>query len=622
MKSHNDEEIDDGQSEYEPKLKKKKIEDHLNNDDDRTRLVFLDGIEKHYMNSLLCKKLCNPSTITCLEGAKLVVRRTFETSDGISCIQIHQKKQWLLVVTCLKDDSDHIGFKIISLESGVTLHSFRLEIDNDVYGMYVVESEHGDNDIVFLYSHREVLKIKLDPERDLPILNHRSFLQFGDITDLKFIESRNELFVGFTNQLLVFDGEFFVKTKFASESELYRTYYTHYNPIHDQLFVFSNNYPEHVLRKYYGPNFSESEMVMYVDLDDSIGLAELLFEMELDKFYVMRVEDDLFLIEKSNHLLLQKIETDLLIENYSYDRASKTIFGYTRERKVYQLELQLDTYSIDKPLEEDVCLKLEKLGLNLPRVIVKESNTPNAVSFLKQMRSEPKPFAELQFEGVANQSLISEYYEIIENKPVRLDKVRGVHYDFSFNFKTIVQEYLKGHFPTKFPNDEVFLIGGHSVRCDKYCIGVLLSDLHQNGQYLTDFPILVIREKNIFKCKLSDFLGTLKPCISVKLKRDDDTKEFKFKLQEVYEALKNNSLISQISLELNPTILLKSYRNVATKPQFSTLLQVSQELKEHIVTINKTEYLLVDLLVMAQASGKRELIQFQTETFYDSENDE
>ncbi|EFC38119.1 predicted protein [Naegleria gruberi] len=594
-------------SEHEPKLKKKKIEslhDEENDDSENlTRLVFLDGVENHYTNSMLREKLHTP-TITCLEETSLITLKTFKLSEedyGIPSITIHPTKRWLLAA------NNKASILIVCLESGNVLYDIN-HFHGNVIAMHIVENGDGKEILYTISQDYCLMKILLDPDQKFPIMKEVEPVMDADsftCANLEFIGPRNELMVVNFGKILVFDGDSLVfKYTFIDDDA---QYVVRYYPHSDYLLVFGNGHSsEHYVRKYYGPTFAKSEILFSVEQDDRIGMVELMFEMELDKFHVLRYEDGLYLIDKSSHMVIKKIGDDVLMEAYAYDRVSKTIFSCGKEQ-VYQLELKLDTYSIDKPLGEEICLQLERLGAKLPQVIVRENNVPNVVSFLANMNFGFKQLVE--FKGFKDVSVISEFVDCDLKQVV--DELKSI--DFTIALQNIKPdlEYLSDYLPI----DQVHIIGANSISPDDYHLAVLQSDLQQNGKNLTDFPVyLCVPQEFTVKCKLSDFLDTLKPCVSVGLENDYYTKEIKFNLQEMYKSLNNNSLIDPQTLELDSGKLLDVYRNITLSPNFGDLLKVLKKFRKNVVIFNNKEYLLMDLLALAI---EKEVFSFHNDIYED-----
>ncbi|EFC46941.1 predicted protein [Naegleria gruberi] len=440
--------------------------------------------------------------------------------------------------------------------------------------MCIVESEDNSKDVMYLFhsNNCHLLKVELDADNNFPILQETETKIIFGIT---FNKSKNEVIVLGQDRVVVYDGD---NLLFKYE-QLYMepTLAIHYDHSTDELCTFSFESNNYYLRKYYGNSLGFSKCHEIVSFE--IGDVEPIFGWKPHNFLVFysNTDHELLLCDSSNFSLVAKVD-GYKLDSLAFDRVTNTIFSFSHN-KVSQLELLLETFVYDMPLSREIYGNLFCLQSKFPKTFFISNDVPLVVSYLRNIRL-PR-LHKFKHKEFRDESVISEIYDMNTEEVIKIRADSSV-YDlvkfspFEFRSKNLHYKYFK-----RFPNDKMFVIGTNFD--DTFYIAVLLSELKEYGQWLDDFPIHIVsrKDESVVKCKLSDFIKTLKTEIYVMLHypdRDEGSTGYEFKIntEKLYFKLGKEGCMDPETGKLNSNMLSESYRNIVIHSGFETILRIAK----------------------------------------------
>ncbi|EFC38118.1 predicted protein [Naegleria gruberi] len=256
---------------------------------------------------------------------------------------------------------------------------------------------------------------------------------------------------------------------------------------------------------------------------------------------------------------------------------------YISSDDIYVCSLVLETHSIDLPLTRKVYSQLKDLGARFPNVIKRREYESITVNYLSHIAW--KSFSKFEM----NSSL----KEALNNNDSQ---------DCLFQLEPPLGASRYA---------EYFSFGDFHILLDP-------SELSKNGQLAFDFPVHVMLQKpdRSLKCKFSDFLSSLECRLKFEHTSLGHTAS-SFEVIKKWLPFNANSIVSQLlekglmdkeNLELDPQMLVESYRVVTMRKEGESILSlIVNDIRDEVVEIGKKKYLIADLIIMCFGRGLLEL---------------
>ncbi|EFC38112.1 predicted protein [Naegleria gruberi] len=563
----------------EPLRKKKKIphddvcfgsivkEENNHHNDENVKIIFDDRLE-----SLMLKKQLGGNKIKLISQTRTCLTE-FTVPDlspyqSLERVRVCPHKEWLLLY-CRGEK--HI--RIYDMKSSSLIRKIKLNSNN-----YFEVDSVGEH--LYEFSDEELRKKRLD---DLSLVWTVSLSGYNSCC-FTICESKNELYTAWCNST-----DLKVSILDMNDGSTKRTILREYSFYHSPLlsFITYNEKEDHVYVSIIDENctYTSEHIVVIIDekndtrssiwVEDQVGF----FLSYRNYFICSTTFGEVFVYDKKTNDLLFKFKDGLGYSGISYFDNSTNVFQqyYHNTFNLTTFHNDIEENIIERPLNKEICLALEKLGGKLPSFIPKVQNDneyviPECLQYLLSVKFEN-----------------SKFWYIDEN----IAKYFSFGCDCSLDI-------------TWMEENGAFLIGGSDQGKFSNCLVVKKSEISND-----DFSIYLryqneSKDEYIIKSfNLSEFISKLRVAEHIKV---NDRYEYLINFEMIYEELLLKRIINPETREIDQSILLEHYQIIINRRTI-TYEALMKHFQNSTITFDNMDFKKIDLITLSELCSEHCLIK-------------